>query len=84
MSQIGYQYIRPDYIYDGSTRDVIETSGLEQFKDKIIENIKKYVVDELYNKSDFKARTGHLCNLCSYKSICDIADDEEGKENNDE
>lgn len=82
LSKIGYQYVRPSYIHDGSTSDITEVEGFEQFKDKLIENIKKYVVDELYSKSDFEARKTNLCNSCSYKSICDI-EDGEGEEDND-
>jgi RecB family exonuclease len=79
---MGYQYVRPDYKNGGSKSDFIEAETVKKYKDKIIENIKKYVVDEIRSRTEFEACYNDFgCKYCSFGDICDIEKDSE--DNND-
>lgn len=75
---MGYQYVRPDYKHGGSKSDFIEAETVKMYKDKILENIKKYVVDEIRNRTEFEACYNEFnCKHCSFSDICDIDKDSE-------
>lgn len=75
---MGYQYVRPDYKHGGSKSDFIEAETVKVYKDKILENIKKYVVDEIRNRTEFEACYNEFnCKYCSFSDICDIDKDSE-------
>lgn len=76
---MGYQYVRPDYKNNGSKCDFIEAEEVKKYKDKILENIKNYVVDKIREKTEFEACYNDFnCQYCSFSDICDIDKDSEG------
>lgn len=77
---MGYQYIRPENKEQGSTSDFITASEIQNFKNKIIENIKTYIVEKIRNKTYFEAKYDkYNCKYCQFGSICDLKTDDEVK-----
>ena len=67
-------YVRPQ----DARRDCVDTGALEGVREKIIENLKKYVVDPIKNKCEFEPKPSYGCSHCSYDFLCDRADFEDG------
>ena len=75
VSQLGLVYIRPKSKDNGCNEDFISADRLEQYKDKIIQNLKETVIDKILSETDFKPEKSWDCDNCAYKYLCDREDD---------
>ena len=74
VSQLGLVYIRPKSKDNGCNEDFISADRLEQYKDKIIQNLKETVIDKILAETDFKPEKSWDCDNCAYKYLCDRED----------
>ena len=74
ISQLGLVYIRPKSKDNGCNEDFISADRLEQYKDKIIQNLKETVIDKILSETDFKPEKSWDCDNCAYKYLCDRED----------
>lgn len=81
VNELGYFYIRPEYKNKGSVEEVVPASLIDELKQEIIENLKKYVVTPIYNADKFSAAPikKDTCERCSFNEICGL-ENEEGEE----
>lgn len=85
-NEIGYQYVRPKYKEKGSKTDLIDITEIEKYEEKIIDNINKYVVDEIRKRTAFEITPNEqTCKWCSFGEICNKCSEEseEGEGSND-
>ena len=77
VKKLGLVYIRPKSKYDGCKKDFVSAEKLEQYKDKILQNLKETVIDKIVNEKEFKGTKNWNCDSCSFKFLCDGGEDDE-------
>ena len=75
ITQLGLVYIRPKSKDNGCNEDFVSAQRLEQYKDKIIQNLKETVIDKILAETEFKPEKGWGCDNCAYKYLCDGEDE---------
>lgn len=72
LDEVGYLYVRPKNSPKGeSWKDYMPVSEIEQYKQKIIENIKTTVVDKIYQATDFEpSYDDRNCKYCDFQDYC--------------
>ena len=75
ITRLGLVYIRPKSKDNGCNEDFVSVQRLEQYKDKIIQNLKETVIDKILAEIDFKPEKGWDCDNCAYKYLCDGEDE---------
>lgn len=72
LDEVGYLYVRPKNNKNGeSWKDFMPVSKIQQYQQKIIENIKTTVVDKIYQKTDFEPIYDEMsCKYCDFKEYC--------------
>lgn len=72
LDEVGYLYVRPKNHKNGESRkDYMPVSQIQQYQQKIVENIKTTVVDKIYEKSDFEPIYDPIsCKYCDFKEYC--------------
>lgn len=82
ISTLGLLYIRPENKEKGYKKDTIEKEKLEEYLDKIIENLDNTVIKKIKQQNYFQPKYNEMiCTNCSFKYLCDIEDN--GEEEND-
>lgn len=82
ISSLGLQYVRPSNKNGGYYSDFIDSTIVEEQKNKIIENLMTTVIDKIRDSEEFpKIPKGESfnCNGCAYAFLCDCEDGEEGE-----
>ncbi len=77
VNKLGYQYIHNNKKSKNSDIDFIDKEIISQNKDQIINNLKTFVIDKMYEKTFFEATPSNNCKNCNFMDICE-------KENNGE
>lgn len=77
LSSLGLVYIRPKSKDNGCSEDFVSAEKIAFYKDKIIENLKKTVIDRIVNETEFKQNKTFACDNCAYKFLCDGGDEDE-------
>ncbi|MDD3014484.1 MAG: hypothetical protein PHC34_12340, partial [Candidatus Gastranaerophilales bacterium] len=81
VEALGLKYIRPTSKDDGYKEDLIASSEIEEKKEKLVQNLKKTVIDKIRAESSFKKTDkSWKCSSCSFSFLCD----EEGEDGNEE
>lgn len=75
VGSLALRYVRPKNKCDGSKDDKIQAIFIEQFKDKIIKNLKETIVDKIRETTEFKPKKSYLCDSCEFGFICGKEDD---------
>lgn len=72
LSEVGYLYVRPKNSAKGdSWADFMPVSEIDNYKEKIVENIKTTVVDKIYFMSDFVPTPDEFaCQYCDFSEYC--------------
>ena len=71
INALGLLYVRPKNKDNGCNDDFVEASRLEEYKDKIVQNLKETVIDKIKSTVEFEMNKSFNCDLCSYKFLCD-------------
>lgn len=68
-------YVRPQSLDGGYKKDSVSVEALKNVREKVIENLKKYVVEPIKNVCEFEPKPSlYKCLNCSYSFLCDCAD----------
>lgn len=72
LSEVGYLYVRPKNSAKGdSWADFMPVSEIDNYKEKIVENIKTTVVDKIYSMNDFIPTPDEFaCQYCDFSEYC--------------
>lgn len=72
LSEVGYLYVRPKNSAKGdSWADFMHVSEIDNYKEKIVENIKTTVVDKIYSMNDFIPSPDEFaCQYCDFSEYC--------------
>lgn len=72
LSEVGYLYVRPKNSAKGdSWADFMPVSEIDNYKEKIVENIKTTVVDKIYSMNDFLPTPDEFaCQYCDFSEYC--------------
>lgn len=72
IKEVGYLYIRPKTSKKGeSWKDFFPVTEIEQYKAKIVENLKTTVIDKIYEATDFEPKYDTMgCKYCDFKDYC--------------
>ena len=71
VSELGLLYIRPKTKENGCKEDFIPAFKIEEYKDKIIQNLKENVIDKIRAEKEFKKNKSWACENCAFKFLCD-------------
>lgn len=71
------RYVRPQTKDTGSRDDKISAEEIEQFKEKIIKNLKETIIDKIRNSTEFNAKKSYGCKNCEFTFICDKEDEDD-------
>ena len=79
LNKLGLTYIRPKAKDNGFKDDYVSASQIKYYKDQIINNILKTVVQPIRETKTFEADTSSDfgCNYCSYKLLCDAKEEDD-------
>lgn len=75
ISSLGLVYIRPKSKDNGCNEDFVSAQKIEEYKDKIIQNLKETVIDKILNETEFPKTKSWDCDSCAYKFLCDREDE---------
>lgn len=75
ITSLGLVYIRPKSRENGCAEDFVSAELLEQYKDKIIQNLKETVIDKIQNETEFPKTKSWDCDNCAYKFLCEKEED---------
>ena len=72
IDEVGYLYVRPKTSKKGeSWKDFFPVTEIEQYKAKIVENLKTTVIDKIYEATDFEPKYDTMgCKYCDFKDYC--------------
>ncbi len=76
VTKLGLEYVRPKNIHGGCKSDFAPADTVETFKYKILENLKKTVVDKIRESEEFACANDFQCADCTYACLCDPGEDE--------
>lgn len=75
ISSLGLVYIRPKSKDNGCNDDFVSAQKIEEYQDKIIQNLKETVVDKILNETKFPKTKSWDCDSCAYQFLCDREDE---------
>ena len=72
ISSIGLLYIRPKNRHDGYKEDIINCEIIQEFEEKLIQNLKETIIDKIKNKEYFEPKANSIiCSNCAFKNLCE-------------
>lgn len=71
ISRLGLEYIRPKNIHGGCRSDFVPADTVETYKFRIMENLKKTVIDKIREAEEFEQADNIQCAGCTYACLCD-------------
>ncbi len=75
LCSLGLQYIRPASKNGGCKSDMIEAERIEAKQEKIIDNLKKTIIDKIRTTNRFEKNESWNCSECTFSFLCDCEDD---------
>ncbi len=75
IDDFALEYIRPKSLEGGYKRDFVDAKVLDGVKEKIVQNLREYVVEPIKNTREFMPKPElYKCLNCSYSFLCDGID----------
>lgn len=76
VAKLGLEYIRPKNLHGGYRSDFAPADTVEMFRYKILENLKKTVIDKIRESEEFACADDFQCAECTFACLCDRREDE--------
>lgn len=76
IAELGLLYVRPKSQEDGYKKDFLSAQQIEEQTERIIQNLKTTVIDEILEKDTFEPKKDYMtCKNCTYNFLCDESED---------
>ncbi len=73
IDSIGFLYIRPKNKHNGVKFDIINCEKIEEFEEKLVQNLNETIIEKIKNKSYFEPISNErTCSSCAFCNLCEI------------
>lgn len=73
IDSIGFLYVRPKNKHNGVKSDIIHCENIEEFEEKLIQNLNETIIEKIKNKSYFEPVSNErTCTNCDFRNLCEI------------